>query len=55
VRDCDHFDTYLKDRGWFGAGLEYAYDTIFGPVKANVHWSDLSGKVGFYISAGYNF
>ena len=55
VRDCDHFDTYLKGSGWFGAGLEYAYDTIFGPVKANVHWSDLSGKVGFYISAGYNF
>ena len=55
VRDCDHFDAYLKDRGWFGAGVEYAYDTIFGPLKANVHWSDMTGKVGFYVSAGYNF
>ena len=55
VRDCDHFDTYLKDLGYFGAGIEYAYDTIFGPLKANVHWSDMTGKVGFYISAGYNF
>ncbi len=55
VRDCDHFATYLKARGWFGAGVEYAYDTIFGPLKANVHWSDITGKVGFYISAGYNF
>jgi NTE family protein len=61
VRDCDHFDTYLQGPGHFGAGIEYAYDTIFGPLKANVHWSDLthdqskSGKFGFYISAGYNF
>ena len=55
VRDCDHFDTYLKGLGYFGAGIEYAYDTIFGPLKANVHWSDMTGKVGFYISAGYNF
>lgn len=55
VRDCDHFDTYLQGAGYFGAGLEYAYNTIFGPLKANVHWSDMTHKVGFYISAGYNF
>lgn len=55
VRDCDHFNTYLKGPGYFGAGLEYAYNTIFGPLKANIHWSDMSNKVGFYISAGYNF
>ena len=41
--------------GYFGAGLEYAFDTIFGPFKANVHWSNMTNKVGFYISAGYNF
>lgn len=55
ARDCDHFDTYLQGLGYFGAGMEYAYDTIFGPLKANVHWSNMTGKVGFYISAGYNF
>lgn len=55
VRDCDHFDTYLEGPGYFGAGIEYAYDTIFGPLKANIHWSDMTSKVGFYISAGYNF
>ena len=55
ARDSDHFDTYLKGPGYFGVGLEYAYDTIFGPLKANIHWSDLTDKVGFYISAGYNF
>ena len=55
VRDSDHFNSYLKGPGHFGAGIEYAYDTIFGPLKANVHWSDMTHRVGFYISAGFNF
>ena len=55
VRDCDHFNSYLQGAGYVGAGLEYAYNTIFGPLKANVHWSNMSNKAGFYISAGYNF
>lgn len=55
VRDGDDFRDYLVGPGYFGAGLEYAFDTIFGPFKANVHWSNMTDKVGFYISAGYNF
>ena len=55
VRDCDHFNSCLQGAGYVGAGLEYAYNTIFGPLKANVHWSNMSNKAGFYISAGYNF
>ena len=55
VRDGDSFKDYLVGLGYFGAGLEYAFDTIFGPLKANVHWSNMTNKVGFYISAGYNF
>lgn len=55
ARDCDHFRNYAEGLGYFGAGIEYAYDTIFGPLKANVHWSNLTGRVGVYLSAGYNF
>ena len=55
ARDCDDFRTYVDGLGYFGAGVEYAYDTIFGPVKANIHWSNLTGNVGVYLSAGYNF
>ena len=55
LRDSDTFKTYANGPGFFGAAVEYSYDTIFGPLTANVHWSDLTGKVGFYISAGYNF
>ena len=55
ARDCDHFRYYAEGLGYFGAGLEYAYDTIFGPFKASVHWSNLTNHVGVYLSAGYNF
>ena len=55
VRDGDSFQDYMVGLGYFGAGLEYAFDTIFGPFKANVHWSNMTNKVGFYVSAGYNF
>ena len=55
ARDSDSFINYIQGLGYFGAGLEYAYDTIFGPLKVNVHWSNLSNTIGLYFSAGYNF
>ena len=55
ARDCDRFSGYTKGLGYFGAGAEYSYDTIFGPLTFNVHWSNLTKKVGLYLSAGYNF
>lgn len=56
ARDSDTFKDYVGPQlGWFGTGLEYSYDAFFGPVSANIHWSDLTKKVGFYLSLGYNF
>ena len=55
ARDSHTFQTYANGPGYFGAAAEYSYDTIFGPLSANIHWSDMTNKVGFYISAGYNF
>ena len=55
LRDSDTFKTYAEGSGFIGFGAEYSYDTIFGPLTADIHWSSLTGKVGFYISAGYNF
>lgn len=55
ARDCDTFRTYAEGLGYFGAGVEYAFDTIFGPFRANIHWSNLSDSIGVYLSAGYNF
>ncbi len=55
ARDCDLFRDYMTGMGNFGAAAEYSYHTIFGPITLNVHWSTLSNKAGFYLSAGYNF
>ena len=55
ARDCDRFVEYPVGLGYFGAAAEYSYDTILGPLTANIHWSNFTKKVGFYISAGYNF
>lgn len=55
ARDCDFFRDYIDGLGYFGAAAEYSYNTIFGPISFNVHWSNLSNKAGFYLSAGYNF
>lgn len=40
---------------YYGFGVEAAYNTIAGPVKANVHWSDMTHTVGFIISLGLDF
>ena len=55
ARDSDLLKNYPYGPGYTGVALEYSFDTIFGPLSANVHWSDLTGKVGFYLSAGYSF
>ena len=48
-------ETIHQGKGIFGAGIEYSYDTIVGPVSANIHWSSLTNTVGVYCSLGYNF
>ena len=35
-------------------GLGAAYDTVVGPLKLNVHWSNIH-KWGAYISLGFDF
>ena len=55
VRDSEFFSGYGAGKGNFGVGVEYSFDTIFGPISANVHWSDFTNKPGVYLSAGFNF
>ena len=38
-----------------GVGLSYAYNSIFGPLKFQLHWSTLTNSLGAYLSLGYNF
>lgn len=57
ARDGQTFYDYVAsgELGWFGAGVEYAYNAFFGPVNFDIHWSNLTNKVGFYLGIGYNF
>ena len=46
----------IKDGRWlYGVGAGYGYNTIAGPFKAQVFWSNLTKKVGLYLSFGFNF
>lgn len=38
-----------------GAAIEIGYNSLVGPVKFNVHWSDLTRSVGTYFTFGYDF
>ena len=53
--DFDNFGSFEKGEHVFGAGIGYAYDSILGPLKLNVHWSTITRKVGAYLSMGFNF
>ena len=57
IKDSDSFDTDLLFTGdtIAGVGLEYAYNTIMGPLKFNVHYSNLTRNLGAYMSFGYDF
>ena len=55
MRDSNDFSSYTDGPGVFGAGMEYAFDTVFGPLTASLHWSSLTDRVGFYVGFGYYF
>ena len=52
----DAFNKTIAEGDWLGGvGLGYAYHSIVGPIKGTLHWSNVTNKVGFYLSIGYNF
>lgn len=53
-------DTFKKEFTEFnidavGAALEVGYNSIVGPIRFNVHWSDLTKSFGTYFTFGYDF
>lgn len=56
---CEDFKDFLR---WgenvydtIGVGLQFAYNTIVGPLGLNIHWSDYKHKVGVYVFLGLEF
>ncbi len=55
ARDFEDFARFEEGENAFGVGLEYAYNSIVGPLKAQLFWSTLTRKVGFYAGLGFYF
>ena len=57
MKDADKLEDIYNDLHptALGAALEFSYKTILGPLKATVHWSDLTNRIGGYLSFGYDF
>ena len=53
--DFDEFANIGDANLLAGVGAGYAYDSIAGPLKAQIGWSNVTKKVSFYLSLGYNF
>lgn len=51
----DGFNVFTKGQMLYGVGLGYGFNTIAGPLRAQLHWSSLTHRVGIYLSFGYNF
>ena len=50
------FKTWGSDvKNYFGGGIQYTYNSIVGPISANLHWSNYTHKVGAYFSLGFDF
>lgn len=55
ARDFHSLDHILKNPAVYGTRLGYAYHSFIGPLAFNLFWSNYTGKVGAFVSLGYNF
>ena len=53
--DFDEFANIGDAQMLAGFGAGYAYNSIAGPLKAQIGWSNVTKKVSVYLSLGYNF
>lgn len=55
VKGIDYIQDLTQYTNYTGFGLEYAYNSIVGPLTANIHWSNTTRKVGVYLNLGFHF
>ena len=53
--DFERFSNISDARLLTGVAAGYAYNSIAGPLKAQIGWSSVTQKVSFYLSLGYYF
>ena len=55
MHDGNGWVGFQTKKAVFAAALQLAYKSKIGPLMANVHWNSFNNKIGFYLSAGYDF
>ena len=55
ARDSETLHDFFQDDPVLGARLGYSYNSVIGPVSANVIWSNYANAIGAYVSIGYAF
>lgn len=50
----DEWQHLFRGMMW-GGGLSYGYDTFLGPIEITFNYSNVTHKVGTYVSLGYEF
>lgn len=53
--DYHTFQGIFEEKPFFGVRLGYSYDSVVGPLSANIIWSNITKQVGAYLSIGYSF
>ena len=46
---------FFGGRYFYGAGAKYGYNSKFGPIEASFSYSNVTNKLIFYLSAGFDF
>lgn len=56
LRSTDKIEDFFSGiEDYHGGGLKYTYNSLIGPVSADVQYSNMTKKIGFYVSLGYDF
>lgn len=56
IEDMDNYNYgYMNAYNWWGTGLRYSYDLPIGPLDVDIVWSNMTKRVGAYVSLGYFF
>jgi NTE family protein len=51
----NRFLNLFAGQQYFGASLNYGYDSPIGPLKATINWSNMTRRPGFFLQLGYSF
>ena len=55
LHDGNSWEDLGRQHAVCATGVQFGYNSKFGPLMAKLHWNSSFNKVGFYVSAGYDF